>query len=260
MRIDLSYNDVNLELYVSNRNLDQHKMTIIRNKTFEFFDSIQELFTKEEIAKEISFCIKYPEELLVKEQYMTPEELFEKHKITGSVINEPIKIIPLSPEYTNTGEPSGIKLINPETGDKRVGKKRFEDIPVEELGTDVRGMPWNPEIHASTKAKRKDGTWKLKKGANLIQSTEKEKKILQELPPPPPIEEEIKINNRKIPKTFNEMMNLIDEIIESGRIDTAGVMRVLADLGFNSILHLRDNVAAYDKIYQQFHTILGGIL
>ena len=229
MRIDLSYNDVTFDLFISNKKLDKDKMSLIRHKAFEFFDSVQEIF----IEKKVEFCIKYPEELLVKEEF----------KPLGSL---------------NVGEDK--KTINTITGDKRVEKKKYEDMSIEELGVDVRGMSWNPEIHASTKMKRKDGTWKLKKGANLIQSAEKEKQILQDLPPPPPSDEEIEIKHREIPKTFNEMMNFIDEIIDTGRIDTTGVMKILGDLGFTSILHLRDNVPMYDKIYAQFHSALGGVL
>ncbi len=56
------------------------------------------------------------------------------------------------------------------------------DAPMSEL--DSAGQPWNPELHASTKTKVADGTWKKKRGAG---KAEPEPQAPVGAPPPPPV-------------------------------------------------------------------------
>lgn len=65
--------------------------------------------------------------------------------------------------------------------------------------TDSSGAEWNPELHASTKAKNQDGTWKKRRGAGketdavqdmgkdpLELSKEQNPQVARDLPPLPP--------------------------------------------------------------------------
>lgn len=53
------------------------------------------------------------------------------------------------------------------------------------LETDSTGAEWNPELHASTKAKNQDGTWKKRRGAGKAEDAP-ESPALPPLPPAPP--------------------------------------------------------------------------
>lgn len=47
----------------------------------------------------------------------------------------------------------------------RVGEQALNPEPPATPETDSTGTEWNPELHASTKAKNQDGTWKKRRGA-----------------------------------------------------------------------------------------------
>lgn len=250
MKIHLDYNDVILTIEIHDDYLNHDEQIEIQHRTSEFFNRLQTIVLKNLEAGES----QSDSENIKSETYDVKNDVTKFETFRGFV-PEKIQSSDESLEIEST------QTINPITGDKRVEKKRYEDMSVEELGVDSRGIPWNPEIHAATKTKRKDGTWKLKKGANLLQAAQEEKKLLQDLPPPPPLDETIEeIQQREIPKTFNEMVNFIDEIMDTGRIDINGVLKILSDLGFNNIIHLKGNESKYPEIYKQFHTALGGVL
>ena len=52
--------------------------------------------------------------------------------------------------------------------------------------TDSTGAEWNPELHASTKAKNQDGTWKKRRGAGKADEPPAAAPSLPPLPPAPP--------------------------------------------------------------------------
>lgn len=76
--------------------------------------------------------------------------------------------------------------------------------------TDSAGAEWNPELHASTKAKNQDGTWKKRRGAGKETGTDVEKVMdvmaeavtgaaaapsLPPLPPAPPATPRVTMND-----------------------------------------------------------------
>lgn len=52
--------------------------------------------------------------------------------------------------------------------------------------TDSAGAEWNPELHASTKAKNQDGTWKKRRGAGKAEDAPEQPAAAPSLPPLPP--------------------------------------------------------------------------
>lgn len=54
-------------------------------------------------------------------------------------------------------------------------------VPPPPVELDAKGEPWNPEIHASSKTKVKDGTWRMKRGAGNVEGP-----LSTDGVPPPP--------------------------------------------------------------------------
>lgn len=97
-----------------------------------------------------------------------------------------------------------------------------EPVVVEEVNeqeeVDSEGQAWNPEIHASTKTKVADGTWKKKRGVTPPPPS------VSETTPPPPIAEEGKSSTEEsivLPKvettpSVSPFRQLLSDIAKAG--------------------------------------------
>lgn len=110
--------------------------------------------------------------------------------------------------------------------------------------TDSTGAEWNPELHASTKAKNQDGTWKKRRGATVMTadgkpSPEQVEKVIERfeasqaaanpvppLPPAAPAAEPI------MPKIF---ALITSQIVTINQAVEAAQAEGFADLGANGL-------------------------
>lgn len=106
--------------------------------------------------------------------------------------------------------------------------------------TDSSGTEWNPELHASTKAKNQDGTWKKRRGAGketdavpdmgkdpLELSKEQNPQIARDLPPLPP--------TPPAPAAPLVMMNDIYALITNGKAVLNDVIAAAQAMGFADV-------------------------
>lgn len=106
--------------------------------------------------------------------------------------------------------------------------------------TDSSGTEWNPELHASTKAKNQDGTWKKRRGAGketdavqdmgkdpLELSKEQKPQIARDLPPLPP--------TPPAPAAPPVTMNDIYALITNGKAVLNDVIAAAQAMGFADV-------------------------
>lgn len=106
--------------------------------------------------------------------------------------------------------------------------------------TDSSGTEWNPELHASTKAKNQDGTWKKRRGAGketdavqdmgkdpLELSKEQNPQVARDLPPLPP--------TPPAPATPLVTMNDIYALIPAGKCVLNDVLAAVHSMGFADV-------------------------
>jgi len=138
-----------------------------------------------------------------------PSAVFAKCPSPMGLIEE--HLIPAPPEIVNIPQPP--------------------IVPHVEL--DSKGLPWDSRIHAKTKSKNKDGTWKGLRGTStkVLDKVQNELKTVQELPPalsvPTPPDEPV--------KDFAAMMSLITSSITNKKIEPHHVNKVLNNFGIPSI-------------------------
>lgn len=89
--------------------------------------------------------------------------------------------------------------------------------------TDSAGAEWNPELHASTKAKNQDGTWKKRRGAGKAEDAP-EPPATPSLPPLPPA-----------PPSTLVTMNDIYALISGGKCVLNDVIAAAQAMGFADV-------------------------
>ena len=108
---------------------------------------------------------------------------------------------------------------------------------------DTRGFPWDERIHARTKTKNKDGSWKYLRGVGPKTVEEVEGKYLIEKklfnpPPPIPVPNNVipiapPIVEPELPKplTFTDIMTSVTNAIKEKKLNREGVNFILKDYG-----------------------------
>lgn len=115
---------------------------------------------------------------------------------------------------------------------EKTGDTVVANLLAEEL--DSAGHAWNAELHASTKAKNQDGTWKKRRGAgqNVAEIVEKQEQQLgiasaPSLPPLPP--------TPPAPATTLVTMNDIYALITNGKAVLNDVIAAAQAMGFADV-------------------------
>lgn len=101
--------------------------------------------------------------------------------------------------------------------------KTLADVPE----TDSTGAEWNPELHASTKAKNQDGTWKKRRGAGKAEDAPEQPAAAPSLPPLPP--------TPPAPAAPLVTMNDIYALITNGKAVLNDVIAAAQAMGFADV-------------------------
>lgn len=91
--------------------------------------------------------------------------------------------------------------------------------------TDSTGAEWSPELHASTKAKNQDGTWKKRRGAGKAEDAPEPPAATPGLPPLPPAP----------PATPLVTMNDIYALVTAGKVMLNDVIAAAQAMGFADV-------------------------
>lgn len=98
---------------------------------------------------------------------------------------------------------------------------------------DSNGLPWDSRIHARTKTKNKDGSWKGLRGVGpkMLDKVEGELKTVQEIPESP----SIPLPPEAPAKDFAAFMTLVTTNIANKKIEKIDVNKILSHFGIPSI-------------------------
>jgi len=137
----------------------------------------------------------------------------------------------------------------------------------DEQELDVKGRPWDKRIHASSKAKVKDGTWRYKRGVKeeLIRQVEAElanaksgpeaveveapaapavppapEAVVAPPPPPAPAVPPAPTEAAATGRSYSELTRLITTSFMEDRLDAETVQRVVQAHGFEGVPLLAD--------------------
>ena len=109
------------------------------------------------------------------------------------------------------------------TGAPAVAQSLAEPTPAVEM--DSTGAEWNPELHASTKARNQDGTWKKRRGAGKAEDAPEPPAAAPGLPPLPPAP----------PTAPLVTMNDIYALIPAGKCVLNDVISAVQAMGFPDV-------------------------
>jgi len=201
------------------------------------------------VADKPSMTLKSPEEYeqqvgrVDKKPYVAPallpltvEDQLDMHQLAGT---DPLDIdeefIPVPPEVVNIPappSPAEIFMNSP-----AVAKSSVE--------LDIQGMPWDLRIHARTKTKMKDGSWKKLRGIgpDVVKRVEAELKTVQNIPAPPPsvpvpaapVTAAAVIPAAIAVPGFSDLMTLVTKSITEGKLKRDQVVEVLKPFGIASL-------------------------
>jgi len=104
---------------------------------------------------------------------------------------------------------------------------------------DIEGLPWDLRIHARTKTKNKDGSWKKLRGAGpeVVKRIEAELRGVQSIPVPPLVLVAPPLPG-EAPATvpgFSDLMSLVTKSITEGRLRRDQVVEILKPFGIPSL-------------------------
>lgn len=147
------------------------------------------------------------------------------------------EMIPVLPELvTIPAVPSAAEIFNP------VNSLSIPPFPKSPIDLDTDGMPWDLRIHARTKTKMKDGSWKKLRGVGpeIVKKVEAELKAVQSIPAPPPLPVEAVVGLAGVPSVagfagFAELMALVTKSITEGKLKRDQVVFILKPFGIPSL-------------------------
>jgi len=137
------------------------------------------------------------------------------------------------------------------------------EIPIEEdtLQVDADGLPWNEDIHASSKAKNKDGTWRRKRGVTDEQVAEYAARFDSSVPPeqfgdddtPAPGETEPSkpINDTPIASNAEKVFKVATSLISSQEKTAVYMIELAQYAGVSSLSDILKNEEAANKVAEK---------
>ena len=178
-------------------------------------------------------------------QPMSIDDQLDMQQIAGVAFDEPLieeELIPVPAEVVNIPAPSAAEIFNPVNG------LNLPPVPKASVELDTQGMPWDIRIHARTKTKMKDGSWKKLRGVgpNVVKQVEAELKAVQNIPAPPPsvavpvppvtaaAVQAPAVAVAAVPG-FTDLMSLVTKSITEGKLKRDQVVEVLKPFGIPSL-------------------------
>ena len=180
-----------------------------------------------------------------KKEPLSIDDRLDMQQIAGVAFDEPLieeELIPVPAEVVNIPTPSAAEIFNPVNG------LNLPPVPKPSVELDTQGMPWDIRIHARTKTKMKDGSWKKLRGVgpNVVKQVEAELKAVQNIPAPPPsvavpvppvtaaaVQAPV-VAVAAVPG-FTDLMSLVTKSITEGTLKRDQVVEVLKPFGIPSL-------------------------
>ena len=180
--------------------------------------------------------------------------------LDDSLIEE--EFIPVPPEVVN---PSPAEIFNPVNH-----LPSMPVIPVPKAELDTQGFPWDIRIHARTKTKMKDGSWKKLRGVgpNIVKQVEAELQAVQSLPVPaatgvipaapsvagviPPV---------PVPPAvagFSDLMAIVTKAITEGKLRRDQVTEIITPLGIPSLPLLATRLDLIPTVIIALNEVING--
>lgn len=197
-------------------------------------------------------------------------------KLSESFVQQPY------PNYTNDVSPPVLKEPAPSITSVlkepalSVSSVTESDEVKEELSeTDSAGFPWDERIHASTKTTNKDGTWKLRKGADkalveqiraeftgVVGNAPVDDNIIEQQQPPADqvgftqqnTQSDVATVANNTPLNWPTVLQRVMNAKNAGTIDDAAITATLQSLGINGAFPL---LANRSDLFESFVTTLG---
>lgn len=182
-------------------------------------------------------------------------------------------LIPVPPETVEIPLPPASSVFgkNPVLGEA-VGTWEKEEEPAKPgVELDVNGLPWDRRIHARTKTKMKDGSWKRARQITqaLVDRVEAELKGVQAIPvPTPPAIPVIPAVPLTTPpavpvppapvQDFQGLMKLITDSIMSRKIQHPTVTMILNKYDIPSVVLLQNRPDLIPTVYAEIERAVNG--
>jgi len=176
---------------------------------------------------------------------LSVDEQLDMQQIAGVAFDEPLieeELIPVPAESVCLHAPTAAEIFNPVNG------LNLPPVPKPSVELDTQGMPWDVRIHARTKTKMKDGSWKKLRGIgpDVVKRVEGELKAVQNIPAPPP---SVAVPVAPVTATavipaapavaavpgFTDLMALVTKSITEGTLKRDQVVEVLKPFGIPSL-------------------------
>lgn len=161
------------------------------------------------------------------------------------------ELIPVPPEVVNIPTPTAAEIFNPVNG------LNLPPVPKPSVELDAAGMPWDKRIHARTKTKMKDGTWKKARniGPLVVKHVEEELKHVQSIPVPPVCHE-----STDAPATFADLMTLVTQGITSGKLKRDQIVSILEPFGPLSLPLVATRLDLIPELMKKIKEVIDGTL
>jgi hypothetical protein len=119
--------------------------------------------------------------------------------------------------------------------------------------TDSSGTVWNAEIHSSSKAKNKDGTWRRKRG---IDDDASAAPVQQGIPPVQPIPAAPVATPVTAPTIdYNTLMNLVGAKMMEGKLSNASLGTIMVEYGITNFQELIPRPDLIPTIYAKVYAL-----
>lgn len=149
-------------------------------------------------------------DIIEEELIPSPPEVVNIPPLASDVFN-PVNALPLPPGYA----PPKVEL-------------------------DIHGLPWDMRIHARTKTKMKDGSWKKLRGVGpeILKKVESQLQAVQNIPAPPasvPVAPVVGGTGEVAAPGFSDLMTIVTKAITEGKLKRDQVTDVLKPFGIPSL-------------------------
>ena len=143
------------------------------------------------------------------------------------------EFIPVPAESVCLHAPTAAEVFNP------VNSLNIPAAPRPVVDLDTEGLPWDLRIHARTKTKMKDGSWKKLRGVGpeVVKRVEAELKGVQSIPVPPVVPvPPVAVGQAPVAVPgFTDLMSLVTRSITGGTLKRDQVVEVLKPFGIPSL-------------------------